>query len=223
MHDRGEVRNRENTMIKQSLKEAVCSETLSCWREKLFAGTSGNLSCYEREDDLIYITPGSFPYDLMKPEDIMVIRPDGTIADGPHRPSSEWRLHAEIYRSMKDVSAVVHTHSPYATALAVSHTAIPVILIEMVPFLGGDVPVAEFALPGTEAVGRNAVEAMMKDGRNACLMANHGVCAVGGSLAQAHIRATYTEDAAKIYCHALSSGLPAVLIREEDIQAMKEQ
>lgn len=210
-------------MIRQDYKEAVYEETLACWKEQLFAGTSGNLSCYDREADLIYITPGSYPYDLMKPEDIMVIRPDGTIVDGEHRPSSEWRLHAEIYRSMNNVNAVVHTHSPYATALAVSHTGIPVILIEMVPFLGGDVPVAQFALPGTDEVGRYAVEAMMKEGRNACLMANHGVCAVGETLPQAHIRATYVEDAAKIYSHALSNGLPVILISEENIQAMKEQ
>ncbi len=210
-------------MIRQEYKEAVFAETLACWKEKLFAGTSGNLSCYDRDADLIYITPGSYPYDLMKPEDIMVIRPDGTIIDGEHRPSSEWCLHAEIYRSMKNVNAVVHTHSPYATALAVNHRGIPVILIEMVPFLGGDVPLAQFALPGTAEVGRYAVEAMMKDGRNACLMANHGVCAVGGSLPQAHIRATYTEDAARIYSHALASGFPVVLISEEDIQAMKKQ
>lgn len=209
-------------MIRQEYKEAVCAETLACYREKLFAGTSGNLSYYDRTEGLIYITPGSYPYELMTPDDIMVITPDGTVKDGTHKPSSEWRLHAEIYKSMDSVCSVVHTHSPYATSFAVNNIGIPVILIEMVPFLGGDVPVAPFALPGTDEVGIYAVKAMTKDGRNACLMANHGVCAVGGSLQQAHIRATYVEDAATIYSHALSNGFPVVLMSEEMIQAMKK-
>lgn len=210
-------------MIRQELKEAVCAETKACYSEKLFAGTSGNLSCYDREKDLMYITPGSYPYEIMKPEDIMVIHTDGTVVDGPHKPSSEWRLHAEIYKQMPEVSAVVHTHSPYATSFAVNNVGIPVILIEMVPFLGGDVPLAPFALPGTDEVGTYAVEAMTKEGRNGCLMANHGVVTVGRTLPQAHIRATYVEDAATIYSHALSNGLPVMLMSDENVQAMKKR
>ena len=208
-------------MSRYELKEAVWKETKACYSEKLFAGTSGNLSCYDPEEGLIYITPGSFPYETMMPEDIMVIRTDGTVVDGAHKPSSEWRLHAEIYKNMEDVRAVVHTHSPYATSFAVNNHPIPVILIEMVPFLGGDVPVAPFALPGTDAVGTGAVAAMRENGRNGCLMANHGVVTIGSTLPQAHIRATYVEDAATIYSHALQNGFPVVEMKEEDVLAMK--
>ncbi len=210
-------------MTKFELKEKVWQETKACYNEKLFAGTSGNLSCYDPEEGLIYITPSSYPYEIMEPHDIMVIRPDGEIVDGAHKPSSEWRLHAAIYLGMPEVRAVVHTHSPYATGFAVNNREIPVILIEMVPFLGGSIPVAPFALPGTDAVGTGAVEAMKKDGKNGCLMANHGVVTVGATLPQAHIRATYVEDAATIYSHALQNGFPVVTMREEDVLAMKKK
>ncbi len=210
-------------MGRQEYKEKVCAETKACYSEKLFAGTSGNLSLYDPEEDLIYITPGSYPYEIMKPEDIMVIRKDGTVIDGPHKPSSEWRLHACIYQNMPDVRAVVHTHSPYATSFAVNHAGIPVILIEMVAYLGGDIPLAEFAVPGSDEVGETAVAAMRRDGRNACLMANHGVVAVGSTLPQAHVRATYVEDAAVIYSHALHNGLGVVTMAPEYIEAMKKK
>ena len=210
-------------MTKLAFKEDIWKETMACYSEKLFAGTSGNLSLYDPEEGLIYITPSSYPYENMTPHDIMVIKTDGTIVEGRHKPSSEWRLHAAIYKGMPEVRAVVHTHSPYATSFAVNNHEIPVILIEMVPFLGGSVPVAPFALPGTDGVGTGAVEAMTKDGKNGCLMANHGVVTVGASLPQAHIRATYVEDAATIYSHALRNGFPVVTMREEDVLAMKKK
>ena len=201
-----EMRKEEFDLTKQSYKE------------QLMAGTSGNLSMYDPESKIMVITPTSIPYEIILPEDMVAMRVDGTIIDGHYAPSSEWRLHAEIYKAFPDAGAVVHTHSPYATAFAVTHEPIPVILIEMVPFLGGDVPVAEFGVPGTDAVGLNSVEAM-KNGRWACLMANHGVVAFGKDLKEAHIRAVYVEDAAKICYYAKTMGQIHVM-RDEDIQAM---
>ena len=113
-------------------------------------------------------------------------------------------MHAAVYKEREEVGAVVHTHSPYATSFAVNREPIPIILIEMIPFLGGDMLVADFAMPGTEDVGREALKVLK--GRNACLMSNHGVLAVGENLEQAHIRAIYAEDAAKIYSLAKSNG-----------------
>ena len=99
-----------------------------------------------------------------------------------------------------------------------NHKNIPTILIEMVPFLGGDVPLAQFAMPGTAAVGEEAVK-VLKD-RTGCLLANHGVLTVGETLERAHIRAVYVEDAAKICSLAMSNG-PIHTISEEDIAAMR--
>lgn len=185
-------------------KKEVLAWTKQSFYEKLFAGTSGNLSTFNSEDNTIVITPSSIPYETMDVEDIMVIDLAGNIIEGKHKPSSEWRMHAAIYRGKPGVTAVVHTHSPYATSFAVNHEKIPVILIEMVPFIGGDVPLATFALPGTEGVGNEALKALQD--RNACLMENHGVVSVGNDLGQAHIRAVYVEDAAKIYHFAKLNG-----------------
>lgn len=185
-------------------KKILLNMTRRSYEEALFAGTSGNLSVYDREKETMIITPSSIPYETMKEEDLVLMKLSGEIIEGRHKPSSEWRMHAAVYKEREDVGAVVHTHSPYATSFAVNREPIPIILIEMIPFLGGDMLVADFAMPGTEDVGREALKVLK--GRNACLMSNHGVLAVGENLEQAHIRAIYAEDAAKIYSLAKSNG-----------------
>lgn len=205
-------------MTIQEMKQAVCDWSKQSYAEKLFAGTSGNLSVYDREQGVMVITPTSVAYETITPEDMVVLRLDGEVLEGKYRPSSEWRMHAAVYEAKPEVSAIIHTHSPYATAFAVNNRSIPTILIEMVPFLGGDVPLAKFAIPGTKAVGEEAVKVLAE--RTGCLLANHGVLTVGDSLERAHIRAVYVEDAAKICSIAMGHG-PIVTIREEDIAAMR--
>ena len=185
-------------------KELLIQVTKQAYAEKMFAATSGNLSIYDRAENRVYITPTSYPYDIMTVDDVVVIDLDGNVLEGHHKPSSEWRLHAAIYRSNESVNAVVHTHSPYATAFAINNQSIPVVLYEMVYFLNGDIPCAEGAIPGSDDVGNNAVRAL-KD-RNGCLMANHGTVAVGDTLPRAYTRAVYIEDAAKAYSLALGHG-----------------
>ncbi len=206
-------------MTKEEMCAAVCAYARQSYEEKLFAGTSGNLSLYDRDSGLMCITPTSVAYETITPEDMVLLRLDGTVEPGRYAPSSEWRMHAAVYAAKPEVGAVIHTHSPYATAFAVNHQNIPAILIEMVPFLGGDVPLAAFAVPGTAAVGEEAVKVLHD--RNGCLLANHGVLTVGRDLAQAHIRAVYVEDAAKICSIAMSNG-PICPITEEQIAAMRE-
>lgn len=201
-------------------REGLLRMSRSSYEQELFAGTSGNLSIYDREEGLMLITPSSIPYETMRAKDMVLMTLDGEIIEGKNRPSSEWRMHAVIYRERADVSAVIHTHSPYATSFAVNQREIPVILIEMVPFLGGSVPVAEFALPGTASVGEEAVKVLRE--REACLMSNHGVLAVGTTIEQAHIRAVYVEDAAKIYSLALSNG-ETHEVPDEYVRIMQER
>ncbi len=191
------------------------------YQEGLFAGTSGNLSTYDPETGIMTITPTSVSYHTMTEEDAVCLTLDGNIVWGSYRPSSEWQMHAYMYENMPDIRAVVHTHSPYATSFAVNHEMIPVILIEMVPFLGGAVPVSQFAIPGTVEMGVEALKAI-EDVANGCLLANHGVLTVGRTLNEAYIRAVYVEDAAKIYSLAKSNG-PVHTIEEQYIQAMKNR
>lgn len=206
-------------MPKYEIKKDITEMALRCYNEKLFAGTSGNLSVYDSETGEMYITPSSYPYEKMTPDDIVVINLNGDVVEAPHKPSSEWRMHAVIYRDMPEIRTLIHTHSQYATAFAVNHMPIPVILIEMVPFLGGEVPLAEFAVPGTERVGKNAEKVLID--RNACLMANHGVLATGQTLEQAHTRAIYVEDAAKIYAIAKANGETVYCIDQRYIEQMR--
>ena len=207
-------------MTASEMKETVCIWAKRSYAEKLFAGTSGNLSLFDRASGVMVITPTSVAYESITPGDMVSMRLDGQVLEGRYRPSSEWRMHAAIYKVKAEVSAILHTHSPYATSFSVNNRSIPTILIEMVPFLGGDIPLAPFALPGTWAVGMEAVRAL-KD-RTGCLLANHGVITVGQNLDEAHLRAVYVEDAAKICSLAIGNG-PIVPIAEENIAAMRSR
>ena len=103
------------------MKENVLETTLAAYRQGLFAGTSGNLSLCDETRGILAITPSSFPYEKMTIDDIMVIRmADGSVVEGPHKPSSEWRMHTAILKGRPDVFGVVHTHSPCATSFAVA-------------------------------------------------------------------------------------------------------
>lgn len=191
------------------LKQQVLDTAKKAYNEKLMAGTSGNLSVWHEESSSLIITPSSYDYNIMNIEDIVVIDLDGNVKEGIHKPSSEWRLHAEIYKNLTHVKAVVHTHSPYATSFAVLNKEIPVILIEMIPFLKGSIEVSAYATQGSAQVGINALPILQH--KNACLLANHGVVTVGESLDKAYINSIYTEDAAKIYHMALTVGEPVII------------
>ncbi len=177
------------------------------YAERLFSGTSGNLSL--RTDGGMLITPTSVRYETLRPEDIVHLRPDGDVLKGSLAPSSEWRMHAEIYARFPDIHAIVHTHSPCATAFAAAGKPIPACLIEMRFFLGGEVPCAAYAPAGTREVGLRCCEVL--EGRGGCLMANHGALAVGADLEQALLRAEYIEDSAKITLLSMQLGGPVLL------------
>jgi L-ribulose-5-phosphate 4-epimerase len=181
------------------------------YKQGLIAGTSGNLSL-RSDDGYIMITPSSMDYMEMTAGDLIVIDLDGRVIEGRHRPSSEWQLHTEIYKHMPEVMGVVHTHSPYATAFSVINEPIPLVLIEMVAYLKGDIPVAPVATQGTAEVGLGVLEALSQ--RTACLMQNHGAVSVGHSLPQAFVRAEYVEDAAKV-CHLAKAIGTLTLIPDE--------
>lgn len=193
----------------QDIRNSIVEYAKRMYDEKLVSATSGNISIrLPDRKNAFAITPGSESYPTMTSQRIVIMDLDGEILSCPDgaRPSSEWKLHAEIYRIKEDVNAVVHTHSPYATAFAALREEIPLVLAEMQPWLGGSVEVAPYAPLGTLDVARNTAIAIGRKG--ACLMANHGVTAVANTLDLAYVRACYTEDAAKIIHLARSIGKP---------------
>ena len=198
------------------LKEQVLKYAQQAYTDGLIAGTSGNLSVLS-EDGKMVITPSGIHYMTMTAEDVMVIELDGTIVEGSHKPSSEWQMHAEIYKNKPEVRSVVHTHSPYATAFAVLNEPIPPILIEMVYSFKGEVPIAPVASQGTVSVGEGVAKALQNG--TACLMQNHGAVTIGQDLPKAYIRAVYLEDAARAYHMARAIGTPT-LVPDEMAQEM---
>ncbi len=186
------------------LKQQVCEWSVRAWKEGLFEGTCGNLSIYDREQGIVVISPSGLSYSSYRPEDMVVIDLEGKVLEGAHKPSSEWIMHTMVYQHKPGVNSVIHTHSPYASSFAVRNQSIPCILTEMIPALGGDVPLAKFGMPGTAEVGEEACKVLK--GRGGCLLARHGVLAVGGSVEKAFVRAGYVENAAKICSIAMSNG-----------------
>ena len=173
-------------------------------------GTSGNISL--RHQHGMLITPTSLPYDVMKAEDIVFMKLEGAL-DAKQRPSSEWRFHRDILKSRPDVNAVVHAHPPYATIVAIMGRDIPPIHY-MVACAGGEnIRCAPYATFGTEELSRHAVMAL--EGRSACLLAHHGMIAVGPSLSKAMWLAVEVETLARQYHGCLQIGTPPLLSKAE--------
>lgn len=203
-------------MESYEVRKKIQETALQAYQEQLVAGTSGNVSCFDHATGIMAITPTNMNYAIMKPEDVVLMKLDGTVLEEGHKPSSEWRMHAGVYAEREDVSAIIHTHSPYATSFAVTHESIPVILVEMMPFLGGDIPLSQFGMPGTDELAINANKVLKN--RNSCLLMNHGVLVIGKNLDQVYVRAQYVEDAARIYHYAREVGKPVEL--DESILAV---
>jgi L-fuculose-phosphate aldolase len=173
-------------------------------------GTSGNISL--RHDDGLLITPTGTPYETMQPEQIVFMRLDGSVETN-QRPSSEWRFHRDILKARPEVNAVVHAHPPYATILAIMGMAIPAVHY-MIACAGGDtIRCAPYATFGTEELSQHAVTAL--EGRSACLLAHHGMIAVGSSLDKAMWLAVEVETLARQYHGCLQIGTPPLLPRTE--------
>ncbi|MFZ0811772.1 MAG: class II aldolase/adducin family protein [Bradyrhizobium sp.] len=173
-------------------------------------GTSGNISL--RHGDGMLITPTSTPYDTMQADQIVFVKLDSA-PDAGQRPSSEWRFHRDILKARGEVNAVVHAHSPYSTMLAIMGKEIPPVHY-MIACAGGDsIRCAPYATFGTEELSRHAVTAL--EDRSACLLAHHGLIAVGTSLAKAMWLAVEVETLARQYHGCLQIGTPPHLSKAE--------
>lgn len=180
---------------------------------------SGNLSI--RTPLGFLITPSGLPYAALTAEDLVEVALDGAIVTGARRPSSEWRLHAGIYLARPDAQAIVHTHSPHGTALSCARRAIPAFHY-MIAMAGGiDIRCSAYATFGTAELAASAVTALA--GRRACLLANHGVVAIGATLAGADGLAREVENLARQYLLLLAAGLSPVLLDAAEMVAVVEQ
>ena len=200
--------DQRNQIIEYSLK--LNSTNLSPLR-------SGNISLKVKEEDKdgYLITPSGKKYETLKPEDIVFMNLNDELENNNsvNQPSSEWRFHREIYLNKKDAQAIVHAHSPHATAVSSHGKSIPPFHY-MIALAGGeDIKCAEYATFGTEELSKNIMKAL--ENRSACLMSNHGQVAFGKNLDQAFELAQEIENICQQYIIALKIGEPKILSYKE--------
>lgn len=183
-------------------------------------GTSGNISA--RFGDAVLITPSGVPYDEMAPHDIARMTTTGEYGswEGPLEPSSEWRFHLDIMRARPEVGAVVHTHSIYATTLAICGKQIPAVHYMMAAAGGPSIRIAPYATYGTKELSANALKAL--EGRTCCLLGNHGMIATGPNLKRAMWLAVELETLSKQYYLSLMIGGGQVLSDAEIGKVMEK-
>jgi len=201
-------------MTEQELRQEIVAVAQAIDRAGFCPSKSGNVSA--RFGDGLLITPSGLPYAQTNPEDLIHLGLDGTVLSGNRKPSSEWPFHVAIYKARPEAQAIVHTHSPRATALSCTRRGIPAFHYMIALCGGADVRCAEYATFGTPELAENAVKAL--EGRKAVLLANHGVIALGQTLAGAHAIVAEVENLARQYLDILAAGIEPVILDAAEME-----
>lgn len=191
-------------MNEAALREQIVAEARALGASGLNRGASGNLAV--RAGAAMLITPSGVPHDSLAPEQIarMPLDAEDGAWEGPMKPSSEWRFHRDLLRARPEIGAVVHTHAPWSTVLAIARRPIPAVHYMIAAFGGPEIRVAEYACYGTPELSAAVLRAM--EGRLGCLMANHGMLTAGPDLSRAVWLAHELEALAHQHYHALLIG-----------------
>ncbi|WP_079433586.1 class II aldolase/adducin family protein [Zoogloea sp. LCSB751] len=193
-------------MNENVLREGLLATARSMAASGLNAGTAGNASVRCARGFLI--TPSGRPYEDCTGDDMALVAMDGSWS-GPYAPSSEWRIHRDIFAARPEAGAVLHAHSSFATALACHRRDIPAFHYMIARFGGDSIRCAPYATFGTQALSASALTAL--ENRNACLLANHGMLVFGGDLRHTLALAIEFETLCEQYWRACQLGTPAVL------------
>ncbi len=196
--------------MSDTLRQALIETALAMNASGINQGAAGNLSM--RSEEGMLLTPSGMAYPDLAPEDIVFMDLDGN-SEGLRQPSSEWRFHLDIYRQREDVQAIVHAHPVHCAALACLNRPIPAFHYMVAVAGGRNIRCAQYATFGTQALSDHVIAALAD--RNACLMANHGLIALGQSLSGALALAVEVENLANMYTRSLSIGEPVILDNEE--------
>jgi L-fuculose-phosphate aldolase len=200
------------------VREEIVAASRALDEAGLVPNKSGNVSC--RLPGGFLVTPSGIPYRELEPGQVVEFDEHGTPLPGGLRPSSEWRMHAAIYACRPDVSAIVHTHSPRATALACAGLGIPAFHY-MIALAGGAIRCMPYATFGTAELAAGAIAGL--EGRRAVLLANHGVVAVGPTLAAAQAVAVEVENLAGQYLALRAAGLEPVVLDDAELERVIEK
>ncbi len=205
-----------------ALKAKLCEIGARAYARELVDGTGGNFSC-RLDDGLILCTPTLTCKGRMAPDDLCIVDPDGRPVSAPRPVSSEVQLHLALYKANPDTGAVVHTHPPYATTLAVLGEHLPTgILPEGDVFLGA-VPLVPYRTPGTPALG--AALAPLARSHVAALLQNHGAVTWGPDVETAYVLTETLEAVSRVYCQARVLGQLNLIPpeRQEELAALRER
>jgi L-fuculose-phosphate aldolase len=206
-------------MTFQAERELICRIGKLLYDRGYAAANDGNLSLRVGEERLL-VTPSGVGKGRMTPEMLLVTDMNGNVLEGSRHPSSELKMHLEVYRQRTDVQAVVHAHPPVSTAFAVCRQGLDTpYLAELVVGLGQVPCTPAFAMLSTEEVPRSIVPYLAD--HNALLLANHGALAWGSDLWEAFDRLEMTEQAAKIVLNAKLLGAP-VALNADEVQRLKD-
>ena len=209
-------------MLLPRLREEVCALHAELPKNNLVAWTSGNISARDPATGLVVIKPSGLRFEELTAANMVVVDLQGRVVDGDLAPSSDTASHCYIYRHMRHVNGVAHTHSRYATAFAVQGEAIPCVTTAMADEFGGEIPCCGFGLIGGEEIGKLVVDGLAGQRSPAALLQNHGVFTIGETVAAAVKAAVMTEDNAAIVWTARQLG-PVVPIAQEDIDSLYDR
>lgn len=173
------------------------------YRNGFVPGTDGNISGLVDRDKML-ITPSGSAKGFLKPEDLILVDPSGGLISGDRKPSSEMLMHLFVYQRRPDIKACCHAHPPYATAMSIIGRGLPPDILPEVILSVGDIPLTDYAPPGTEAVPQ-ALEPFIND-HVAFMLRNHGVLTIGRDLEEAFYRMETVEHFAKIFYIARGAG-----------------
>ncbi|GAB6183791.1 class II aldolase/adducin family protein [Thermodesulfovibrio hydrogeniphilus] len=177
-------------------REKIVRIAKKIYQMGLVTEISGNLSLRVSENQFL-ITPSGKSYEKLKASEIVLLDMNGNIIEGIKKPSTETKLHIEIYKARQDVNAIIHTHSTYACVLASLEMLLPAILDEQKEVFGGEVKVSKYAPAGSEALALEAVKALGNG--KAAILSKHGTVSVGKDLREAYIVCELLERLSKIY------------------------
>ena len=200
-------------MLLQKEREMIVAYGKRMLSAGLTRGTGGNLSIYDRNLELMAITPSGIPYEEIEVEDIMIMKLDGTIVEGNKTPSSEHTMHEIVYRTREDVGAMLHVHSTFAVTLACLNEDLPALDYRVAYSRERSVKCAPYASFGTPDLAVNALKTM--GNQNAVLLTNHGMNVVGPDLPKAFAIAEQLEFCAELYVRARTIGKPVILPDDE--------
>lgn len=201
------------TMHCYETRETVARFCRRLGASALAAGTSGNISMRDPDTGLLAISASAMDYAAMEAEHVVLMDAEGELVDPGLRPSSEWPMHLHCYRLREDIGAVVHTHSPAATTLAVLGRSLPAVHY-LVALNGIDhIPLAPYHRFGSPELAEAAVDAMGEGW--SCLLQNHGVLAAGPDLESAWDLAVQVEFCAELLLRAEAVGEPRILAPEQ--------